>query len=75
MKVMETQLLGTEKAPKCCSFCDEENKFLMVKPAGFLYNGQTFINRNHTNSPLWMCLECLRMELDALGHSVDIQEY
>lgn len=73
--ILETQHLIKEPAPKCCSYCDEEKSFLMIKPNAFTHKGEILINVNHTKNPLWTCLDCFSMELDGLGHSVDIYEY
>lgn len=75
MKIMETQHLVKEKPPKCCSYCDEEKVFLMIKPLAFKFKSEVLINVNLTKAPLWTCLDCLSMEIDGIGHSVDIYEY
>lgn len=75
MNVIEAQFLTKEKPPKCCSYCDEAKSFLMVKPVAFSFNGEMSVNVNHTSKPLWTCLDCFSMELDALGKSVDIYDY
>lgn len=75
MKIIEQQYKLNEPAPTQCSYCDEEKNFLMVKPVAMAFNGEVHANVNMTNSTKWICLECLTMDLDAMGHSVDIQEY
>lgn len=75
MNVIETQFATKEKPPSACSYCMEEKSFLMVKPVAWAYKGNMTVNVNHTSHALWMCLECLSMELDMVGLSVDIHEY
>jgi hypothetical protein len=75
MNVIESQFIKNEVPPKCCSYCDEEKNFLMVKPVAWAVKGEMTVNVNHTSKQLWMCLECLSMELDMMGLSVDIHEY
>jgi hypothetical protein len=75
MNIIEKQFVTQEQAPKCCTYCGEEKKFLLAKPVAFSVNGEMTINVNYTSKQLWMCLDCLSMELDALGLSVDIYEY
>lgn len=73
--VIEEQFMSKEKPPTCCTYCNEEKNFLMVKPVAFSVKGEMTINVNRTSKQLWMCLECLSMELDMMGLSVDIHEY
>ena len=75
MKVIEHQYKLNEPAPTQCNYCDEEKKFLMVKPIAMSYESEVTVNVNMTNKTLWVCLECLSLDLDAMGHSVDIYEY
>ena len=75
INIIEAQFLSKEKPPKHCTYCDEEKKFLMVKPVMFSFKNEVMINVNHTSKQLWMCLECFSMELDMMGHSVGIYEY
>ncbi|MGE7623563.1 hypothetical protein ACQKMD_11010 [Viridibacillus sp. NPDC096237] len=75
MNIIEEQFLTKEKAPECCTYCDEEKSFLMVKPTAMSINGEMTVNVNLTSRQHWICLECLSLEIDAMGHSVDIHEY
>lgn len=75
MNLIETQFLAKEKPPQCCSYCDEEKRFLMVKPVAFSHNGEMLINVNHTSKHLWICLDCFSMDLDSMGYGIDIHEY
>lgn len=74
-KVIEVGYKLNEPAPTCCSYCDEEKIFLMVKPVAMAFNREVQVNVNMTKSIKWICLECLSIDIDAIGHSVDIYEY
>ena len=73
--VMESQLMDEAKPPSCCSYCNEEKDFLMARPTAFKVEGHLLINTNHTGKQLWMCIECLSMELDSMGVNVEITVY
>lgn len=75
MKTYEQKINLNEATPTHCKYCDEDKSFLMIKPLAMCLDGQTNVNINLTNTNNWICLECLAMEIDMLGHSVDIQEY
>lgn len=75
IQVIETQYKMNEHTPTCCSYCYEEKTFLMVKPVAIAFKGEVQVNVNMTNIVNWICLECLSLELDSIGHSVDIHEY
>jgi hypothetical protein len=75
MKTIEQHYKLNEPAPTHCSYCDEEKKFLMVKPLAMAFDGEIAVNVNKTNKTLWTCLECLSLDIDAMGHSVDIYEF
>lgn len=75
MEIIEQTFSTTEKAPTCCSYCDEEKDFLIIKPTAIAYKGNVEISVNMRKEKPWVCLECFSMEIDAIGHSVDIYEY
>ena len=73
--LMESQMIEEIKPPLCCSYCNEEKDFLMARPTAFKVEGHLLINTNHTGKQLWMCIECLSMELDSMGVNVEITVY
>lgn len=75
MNIIEAQFVNNEVPPKCCSYCNEESNFLMVKPVAWAVKGEMTVNVNYTSKKLWMCLECFSAELDMMGLSVTIFEY
>jgi hypothetical protein len=75
MAIMETQVKSNEQVPTCCSYCNEEKKFLMVKPRAFVVKGELILNVNHTKTTLWTCLECLGVEIECQGLDVEIYDH
>ena len=75
MRISERVYKSNQPPPKQCTYCDEEKSFLMLKPQSMVVNGEVFVNVNLTNTTRWICLECLSLDMDALGYTIDIYEY
>lgn len=75
MKTVTQNFEMNSAAPDACNYCDEEKKFLMLKPIAMCNGGEVSVNINLTGANPWICLECLALDIDAMGHSVDIYEY
>lgn len=75
MKKVTQNFEMNSAAPDVCNYCDEEKKFLMLKPIAMSNEREVSVSVNLTGKNPWICLECLSMEIDAIGHSVDIYEY
>jgi len=58
-----------------CFFCNMEKELLLQRPPVIISKGKRHFYLPLVSGSHYICISCLSLEVNALGHSVDFCEY